>query len=1029
LNLPFTVTVTDLSPSTGQSVANGPVDLATGIHGHRVTKADGTPNEIRLTIDIKDSTGNAPDYPVLVDLSLATVWTIRPGTIILDPDGARLECPNASFIWHERDAQGNIVALNEEIGYRYGTYAAYVGATPDPDNPGHVKPVWGPTEAITLTLFTVDPNGDPSPATVFNATYDIHPEPSKPDHLACLDGQGQPCPDVFPFWTGYLVAPQGNDPVTGHALFGPNFFQEYNAYVLLDALGNQTFGYTDTSPKDTAQPASGKNEYVNFADQTTTGPSFNAYVLATRWTDNPWPSGDVPVTLQVNYPADPDWPAGTVSKTITYQFDSSATHVLARYPNYDLIRPDGTKGYTDGPAGTFPISVSPGATTGSLPKTENGDTQRLVLLAYSGQSISGTLPLAEPYSTGNRTWMNTGTTWSIVMVLSDPHLEVTDRPNFKLSLIDNNARPVNAGAFRVWTCPRFDHESGGASCSTYVDSDAQGVVSSVTLTTGYIGLELLSAPATPGTYYVLVESLGQTYKIRRESDLVTDRSVGPGEFKGAFSLCVVQGAEIVDENFKVADRLIYVATPKLYRVRYIGASSQGLPTSASIDTKNSDNTPADSIPSVALTRVGFSNLAYSDLFTLNPPPGGSLRASRTALTAGSLNAGTGVTGLLEATVSTQTVKRDTEPVPVVELTLFDYNDHQISRDAQRQAGYLMCPNVDDDLLRGQPDYTKSSFPLIRASGYALNLRERQDTVRVTVTRTAEPLGFPKLMLREGETGLIKLFQADTGLPAVLPFEVPWDQITQQNVSFFAETTVSRPVELTLSLEDGPTVPPDNARFHGCDGSYFFISGAGHDDSSSHYITGFQHSFQSQKLCGFADLNVSTGSQLSDINVVQTLFSNGINGVSPSDPAYQKVQQVLSATATARGTGRAAITGYSYGATVAAAAAVEAARQGSPFAFCGVIGPPLGTQLFASYQSACGTALFKNIPGDAIQAPATDFELAEWGIILQFAVLQFSAPHFFYAQDLNDIYDQQRRDALIQEWNAAGALTSQCLASH
>lgn len=52
----------------------------------------------------------------------------RPGRLILDPDGNRVECEQASFLWHERDAEGRIIALNEEFEYRLGTFAPLVGA-------------------------------------------------------------------------------------------------------------------------------------------------------------------------------------------------------------------------------------------------------------------------------------------------------------------------------------------------------------------------------------------------------------------------------------------------------------------------------------------------------------------------------------------------------------------------------------------------------------------------------------------------------------------------------------------------------------------------------------------------------------------------------------------------------------------------------------------------------------------------------------------------------------------------------------
>lgn len=89
---PLTVTPTDLTPSTGQSVPNGVVGPE-GIHGHRVGKT------IRLKIEIRDASGSAPNYSVLVHLALGGP---SHGKLILDPEGNRVECDQGSFLWHER---------------------------------------------------------------------------------------------------------------------------------------------------------------------------------------------------------------------------------------------------------------------------------------------------------------------------------------------------------------------------------------------------------------------------------------------------------------------------------------------------------------------------------------------------------------------------------------------------------------------------------------------------------------------------------------------------------------------------------------------------------------------------------------------------------------------------------------------------------------------------------------------------------------------------------------------------------------
>jgi hypothetical protein len=80
VNPPFTLTLTDQTPSTGQSTANGVVDVA-GIHGHRIEK------EISLQLDVKDAGGQTPAYGVLVHMKLGGP---NHGKLILDPTGCRV---------------------------------------------------------------------------------------------------------------------------------------------------------------------------------------------------------------------------------------------------------------------------------------------------------------------------------------------------------------------------------------------------------------------------------------------------------------------------------------------------------------------------------------------------------------------------------------------------------------------------------------------------------------------------------------------------------------------------------------------------------------------------------------------------------------------------------------------------------------------------------------------------------------------------------------------------------------------------
>ena len=87
----------EVIPGGGQSSPDVPLSTSAGITGHRVTK------EIRLKLTVLDASQQEPAYPVLVTMAL--------------------------------DAQGSLVALNEEFEYQLGTRAAYVGAVPDCASP------------------------------------------------------------------------------------------------------------------------------------------------------------------------------------------------------------------------------------------------------------------------------------------------------------------------------------------------------------------------------------------------------------------------------------------------------------------------------------------------------------------------------------------------------------------------------------------------------------------------------------------------------------------------------------------------------------------------------------------------------------------------------------------------------------------------------------------------------------------------------------------------------------------------------
>jgi hypothetical protein len=588
VNPPYTVTLTDLTPSSGQTQPNGEVGVE-GIHGHRVEKV------IRLRIQIKDKYGVEPTYPVLVHLATGGP---HHGTLVLDPDGTRKECSNASFLWHERDTQGNLIALNEEFEYRMGTWSRYVGVEPNPNNPSQLKPVWGVAEDLEIGLET--PDGAP-------LSYRVHPEPGRPDHFACWEGPNLPCGDLFAFWTGSFFS---GETIT-------------DAYHLEDGWGNATYGYTDTAA---TQPGAGVA--VQFTDQTAgTAGNFAGYTLASQWPTNPAPSGQMASTLSVDYPDDPDgdWAAGTVTKAITYDFSGGSSHVLIQKQNYDA------RFGVDESA--WPLSVAPGAGEGAMPKTASGDTPRLVLLALSGTTIPSRIPAGPYYSIMGQdepsldpihVYRNTGGSWSWVQATDqDAVLEVGGGGEFRLSLVDSSGTVVPGTAFRVDRCPRGEHLTAetppGACTLGPVDSEAlTGVLSSLTLNEagsqrGYLGIELTKAPVNPGQYFILVESIGSTpYRIRWQSQLI-GRSTPDEDLKGGFVICTVLGGQFLDENFApFPNGVLTVSQPTTVNLR-VEIGGTGEVSTASLTSEKKDGSVFEGDVTLPMSRIGSTGMYFGAL--------------------------------------------------------------------------------------------------------------------------------------------------------------------------------------------------------------------------------------------------------------------------------------------------------------------------------------------------------------------------------------------------------------------------------
>jgi len=631
---PLTVTFTDETPATGQTMPVGVLSTADGIKGHRIQKT------IRLKIDIKDGTGLAPAYPVLVHLS---VGGPRHGTLILDPDGSRIRCDQATFLWHERDSNGNIIAFNEEFQYQLGTFSSIAGFVADPANPGKAKPVWSLGETLNVGYGVIDASGT---VTLTTFEFPVQPEPGKPDHFVGNATSHDPTGNVIELWSDYG---------TYEVVFPPEIaaaFAEFNAYYLNDQFDNPTFGYVNTSG------ASGlPNVTVALADQTSGDPTigsdvdFFGYHISVVWTDNPsMPQGNQAASITASYPNDPDgdWTAGQVTKNITLQFDRGNFHFVQLWPHYEATLPDGTPGVDDGP---FPFTVTPGADTTSLPTTAAGDSPRLVLLTLTGTQFPLLLPNGdgEPFPDGHKYWQRScpdGATCPPYVYATyqtrdphDPRLEVLDSPAFTLALVDTKGNVITDGAFQVDLCPRYDHDSPnppdqpGRECTIAPVQSTNGVISNPPITVnpngpgtedsrGYIGVELVKAPQNPGDYSIDVKSLGQNYRLREESNLFTN-----GEYQSAFAFVTVQGGEFLDESFRHIDPYV-VDQPMTAYFRYVSDST--LPAGSQVVVRSAsaaDTAATLGTVTLSLTRLGSSNRYLTPAFTLTPPAAGPTPAS------------------------------------------------------------------------------------------------------------------------------------------------------------------------------------------------------------------------------------------------------------------------------------------------------------------------------------------------------------------------------------------------------------------
>jgi hypothetical protein len=577
---PFTITLTDLTAKTGEPTGTEVIGVE-GVHEHRVNKT------IRMKIEIKDANGLEPSYPVLVRLSIIGD---PPGRLILDPDGTRIECQSASFLWHERDAQGNIIAPNEEFEYRLTTRSAFVGVKPDPQNQGEVLPVWGTSEFLNVFFGTFDDQTG-NLTNQFSAKFGVHPEAGKPDHFK-WNPTLQPPPHRKEYLAAY-DATFGSDTAT----FTNNLTYS-NLYYLADQYDNVIYQTASVSATD---PAS--NVDVTFVRQdpsdTTADPA--GYQLTIAWNDNPsgtlpkpssqWPNGDYVSTLTAT---GTDVEAGpfNVSQVYTAAFSQPTFYSLVWADGYD--QPYDLKfDFSVNPP--VPITfVSPGAARTRL----NGELSRNSILLVTGTRLA--ISSAYPH------WVGPPGT--------DPGIVDDGLDSFDVSLVDDHGNLVTDSEIQVAFCAVFDVQQRGP-CPFQNRTSSGGVILGVRpIDRGYMGLMVSRAPTAPGVYFFRIKPVaGNTHQWR------VGGSLDPlNNYTYTYAITVV-AAELLDENLQRTNKTLNFSIDRLFYLREIDLEETADSYDVDLILEDQDTHLETTLSGVTVRRLGRSFIFMSDAISVISP--------------------------------------------------------------------------------------------------------------------------------------------------------------------------------------------------------------------------------------------------------------------------------------------------------------------------------------------------------------------------------------------------------------------------
>lgn len=477
---PFTLKITDQTPKMDGTGGDEVIGVD-GIHDHRVEK------KIKLKIEVKDSSGNEPSYPILIKMRVAGS---NAGKLALGEDDPT--CSSLDFLWHERNAEGAIVANNDIVSYKLGKKSGIAGVKPDPSTPGAVMPVWGATEYVDVFLGAIDSeNGLVDQLSVMHS---VKPQAGRPVNMKQNPRISGNMEFTYQTWAGYWN-PDRNETVE-------NNFGLSNLIYLVDEFDNYTYGFTTTSATNPAA-----NVRATFSAQTppaSEGMDAYGYSLLLDWDNHngaSFPVGDKVVSLTAGGRDPETGEQITITQSFTAHFTETLIYSITRWIKYDYDKYSTVPGHYEDPLDddwdwsttpkTFIGEVSPGMPLNLL----NGQPARKSILflraqylsrEYRDEEIDEVPPDSTPLA-----------------------LNVND--SFNISLVNWKGEVATDAEIEVAYCPIYSHSllPNDAPCAKSPTTSANGVLTNIQPAGhGYLGLIVRKAPVEPGTYYFKIVPAG-----------------------------------------------------------------------------------------------------------------------------------------------------------------------------------------------------------------------------------------------------------------------------------------------------------------------------------------------------------------------------------------------------------------------------------------------------------------------------------------------------------------------------------------